>query len=67
VFADETQLKDPPVEGIYIHGLFLDGASWSNKEQKLVDAPPKVLFCSLPILYVTGVLAKWGWTRVSVR
>jgi dynein heavy chain len=43
-------VKDAPSEGVYIHGLFLDGAAWSNKEMRLIDQPPKILFHALPIL-----------------
>ena len=50
------QIKDSPAEGVYIHGLFLDGCAWSGRENKLVDAEPKKLFNPLPVLYVTGVL-----------
>jgi hypothetical protein len=33
--------------------LFLDGAAWSNKEMRLIDQPPKILFHALPILSVS--------------
>ena len=48
------QVKTSPAEGIYIHGLFLDGAAWSRQEGNLVESQPKTLFVPLPILYVTG-------------
>lgn len=53
---EHEQIKDAPAEGIYIHGLYLDGCAWSSKENRLVDAEPKKLFNPLPVLYVTGVL-----------
>ena len=52
------QLRDPPSEGVYLYGLYLEGCAWSGKENKLVDSEPKKLFCPLPVLYVTGVLQK---------
>lgn len=53
-FDRMEQVKSSPAEGIYIHGLFLDGAAWSRHEGHLVESQPKTLFVPLPILYVTG-------------
>ena len=51
-------LREPPAEGVYVYGLYLDGCQWSGKENRLVDSEPKKLFAPLPVLYITGVLAK---------
>jgi dynein heavy chain len=51
-------LREDPKEGVYIYGLYLDGCAWSAKENRLVDSEPKKLYAPLPVLYVTGVLAK---------
>ena len=47
-------LKEGPAEGVYIYGLYLDGAGWHNKENRLVDSEPKKMFYPCPILYATG-------------
>ena len=41
-FADEGAVKAAADEGVLVHGLYLEGAAWSMKEGKLVDAEPKV-------------------------
>ncbi|KAJ1489262.1 dynein heavy chain and region D6 of dynein motor-domain-containing protein, partial [Baffinella frigidus] len=61
MFAEVTKLeegdvREPPPDGIYVHGLFLEGASWNKKEQHLIEAPPKVLVAHLPVMYITGVI-----------
>ena len=63
--SEVTRLLDPeavregPNEGVYIHGLFLEGCSWNAKEGgKLVDAEHKKLFSPLPVLHVTAVQAR---------
>mmetsp|Transcript_13743 Transcript_13743/g.31844 ORF Transcript_13743/g.31844 Transcript_13743/m.31844 type:complete len:4493 (+) Transcript_13743:136-13614(+) len=58
-------LKDSPQEGIYVHGLFLDGCSWDKRGNKLVDSPPKILYTPLPVLYITAVLKSQSKTDHS--
>lgn len=48
------QVRSPPAEGVYIHGLFLDGAAWSKQEGVVVESEPKKLFVSLPVLFVSA-------------
>jgi Dynein heavy chain C-terminal domain len=48
------QVRSPPQEGVYIHGLFIDGAAWSKSEGCLVESMPKVLFTSLPVMLVSA-------------
>merc|ERR1712167_554121 len=44
-YADETHVKQAPKEGVYVHGLFLDGASWSKEDGgTLVEMEPKKLY-----------------------
>ncbi|XP_026217964.1 dynein heavy chain 5, axonemal [Anabas testudineus] len=48
----------PPPEdvgGVYIYGLFLDGAGWDRRGAKLTEAPPKVLFTPLPVVHVYAI------------
>ena len=52
---DVDGIKDPPSEGVFIHGLYMEGCSWSNKESRLVDSEPKRLYHPLPVIHVTGV------------
>jgi dynein heavy chain, axonemal len=40
---------DSPNEGVHLHGLFLLGAAWDLRIQKLVDLPPQSLSVPLPV------------------
>lgn len=39
---DATDVKSPPKDGLYISGLWLDGARWDRKRKCLVEALPGV-------------------------
>ena len=57
-FADVDSVREAPQEGVYVHGLWLEGAAWSVKEQRLVDQAPKQLVAPLPVVLITAVLAR---------
>jgi dynein heavy chain len=53
-YDSPESIKSPPDEGIYIHGLSLDGAAWSKAEATLIESAPKTLFAPLPVIWITG-------------
>merc|ERR1711988_1682109 len=57
-FDSADRVNAPPKEGVYIHGLFMDGARWDSDSKGLAESRPKVLFDALPVLHVTGVDSK---------
>ncbi|XP_069368231.1 dynein axonemal heavy chain 5 isoform X1 [Paralichthys olivaceus] len=54
---DVTAPPPDDMGGVYIYGLFLDGAGWDRRGAKLTEAPPKVLFTPLPVVHVYAVSA----------
>ena len=48
-------IHDAPPEGVYIHGLFLEGASLDRKTGKLVESRAKVLFEQMPVIYMYAI------------
>jgi dynein heavy chain len=47
-FMREDDVENPS-EGVHLHGLFLQGASWDLRNQKLVDLPPNLMSVPLPV------------------
>lgn len=64
---DLRRLKMPPSEGVYIHGLYLEGGSWDKKDGKLVESHPKELYTPMPVMLVTAVTSKQAEKQYAVK
>ncbi|KAM4835098.1 dynein axonemal heavy chain 8 [Thomomys bottae] len=51
----KEEIMSPPVEGVYIYGLYMDGAAWDRRNGKLTESTPKVLFTQLPVLHIFAI------------
>ncbi|XP_073740929.1 dynein axonemal heavy chain 8 [Callorhinus ursinus] len=51
----KEEIASPPVEGVYIYGLYMDGAAWDRRNGKLTEPAPKVLFTQLPVLHIFAI------------
>jgi dynein heavy chain len=52
--------KEPPQDGCYVHGLYLEGARWDPKLEQLADQLPKRLFDELPVIWFKPVKVEPG-------
>ncbi|KAJ7552868.1 hypothetical protein O6H91_06G073600 [Diphasiastrum complanatum] len=58
VIVDEQTaetIKEPPTDGCYIRGLYLEGARWDYERHCLTESRPKELYNELPILWLKPV------------
>jgi dynein heavy chain len=64
---DLGDVSAPPQDGIYAHGLFLEGARWDRARGVLGESSPKVLFSSAPVVWFrpTKSAEETGGTRIS--
>ena len=51
----KEDVTSPPEEGVYVYGLFLEGAGWDRKNCKLAESANKVLFVPLPVMHIFAV------------
>uniref|UniRef100_A0A8C6FPB3 Dynein axonemal heavy chain 12 n=1 Tax=Moschus moschiferus TaxID=68415 RepID=A0A8C6FPB3_MOSMO len=51
VIPSDTSNKAPE-DGVYIHGLYLDGARWDRSSGLLAEQYPKLLFDLMPIIWI---------------
>jgi len=49
-------IRAQPPEGIYVSGLFLEGAAWNRDQVQIEESAPKVLFVPLPVLFCSANL-----------
>ncbi|XP_061393203.1 dynein axonemal heavy chain 12-like, partial [Musca vetustissima] len=49
---DVDHRDQPPDDGVYINGLFLEGARWNWQERILDEQLPKVLIYPMPAIYL---------------
>uniref|UniRef100_A0A183SJY9 Dynein axonemal heavy chain 3 n=2 Tax=Schistocephalus solidus TaxID=70667 RepID=A0A183SJY9_SCHSO len=47
-------------EGVYIYGLFLDGAGWDRKNARLMEPQAKVLYTPLPVVHISAISVTSG-------
>lgn len=48
----ESGYQKAPEDGVYIYGLFVDGARWNSKKMEVDESFPKVLYDVMPIVSV---------------
>lgn len=46
----KDDVAQPPTEGVYIYGLYLEGAGWDRRGCKLIESKPKVLYEMMPVI-----------------
>ncbi|KAL6445584.1 hypothetical protein ACFW04_000844 [Cataglyphis niger] len=46
------EIKTPPPEGVYIYGLFLEGAGWDRRNNRLCESANKVLYVLMPVIHI---------------
>lgn len=48
-------VESAPDNGVYVYGLFMDGARWSNTKACLKESRPKELYDTMPIIHMIPI------------
>jgi len=53
--VDDANITQQPKDGVWVKGLFLEGAGWDKRNSCLVDADPMQLVCQIPTIHFKPV------------
>ena len=60
IFETEAQIKESPKEGVYVQGLFVEGAKWNKDDSCLAEPDPMQLFDFLPLIHFNPIESRKG-------
>ncbi|KAL0129633.1 hypothetical protein PUN28_001711 [Cardiocondyla obscurior] len=52
---DESAIIEPPVNGVYVRSIFLEGAGWDKENGILIEPAPMQLVCDMPVIHFRPV------------
>ena len=52
---NKDEINKHPPEGVYIHGLFMEGANLDKRTGKIVESRTKILYESMPVIYIYAI------------
>ncbi|VEL15137.1 unnamed protein product [Protopolystoma xenopodis] len=50
------EVREAAKDGVYVHGLYLQGAAWDRRNSRLVEARAKLLFDVMPVINISAQL-----------
>ena len=48
---EPTEIEEAPEDGVYIYGLFMDGARWDRENLCIADQNPSEMYSRMPLIW----------------
>ncbi|KAK9721112.1 ATP-binding dynein motor region [Popillia japonica] len=53
--VEEAAIVERPEQGVYVKGLYLEGAGWDKRYANLIEPQPMQLVCAMPLIHFKPV------------
>ncbi|CAF1079469.1 unnamed protein product [Adineta steineri] len=51
----KDDIHEAPTEGVYVYGLYLEGAGWDRKNSRLHESHNKIVYVQMPVIHIFAI------------
>lgn len=57
-FSTPAEVEKVPAQGVYVHGIFVEGGRWDVHSQQLEECRPGSLYSPMPVIHFSPIMAE---------